>query len=113
MPKHARQDSLDLAIENALAPGEFIAWDMGMGFVEDLRRVQAEIDSLGATDPKRAVRLYETFLAGCIEKADEIDDSDGELGAFAGGLCWGWIKARQDRQSGRPRNRATAAGVDG
>ena len=57
MPKHARQDSLDLAIENALAPGEFIAWDMGMGFVEDRRRVEAEIDSLVATHPKRAVRL--------------------------------------------------------
>jgi hypothetical protein len=41
------------------------------------------------------VRLEETFSAGCIEKADEIDDSDGEVSALASGLFWGWIKARQ------------------
>jgi hypothetical protein len=41
------------------------------------------------------VTLCETFLAGCNAKAEEIDDSDGELGMFAGGLFCGWIKARQ------------------
>jgi hypothetical protein len=48
-----------------------------------LRHGEAEIDSLGR---KRAVRLEETFSAGCLEKADEIDDLDGEVSAFASGL---------------------------
>lgn len=31
-------------------------------------------------EAERAVGLYEIFLSGCYEKADEIDDSDGDLG---------------------------------
>ena len=48
-----------------------------------------------ASDPERAVALYETLLAACGAKAEEIDDSDGEFGTFAGGLFCGWIAARQ------------------
>jgi hypothetical protein len=39
--------------------------------------------------------LYELFLAGCYEKAEEIDDSSGNLGMFFKDLFCGWIKARQ------------------
>jgi hypothetical protein len=35
------------------------------------------------------------LMAGCNEKAEEVDDSDGEFGTFAGGLYCGWIAARQ------------------
>jgi hypothetical protein len=35
------------------------------------------------------------LLAGCNAKAEEVDDSDGEFGMFAGGLYCGWIAARQ------------------
>ena len=60
-----------------------------------LRRAEEEIAKLVGADPARAVALYETFQAGCNAKAEEIDDSDGELGTFAGGLFCGWIEARQ------------------
>ncbi len=41
------------------------------------------------------MRLYQTFLGGCYEKADEIDDSSGSFGMFVGGLYSGWIRARR------------------
>jgi len=37
-------------------------------------------DAKITTDPARAVKLYETFLAGCHAKADELDDSTGSFG---------------------------------
>jgi len=42
-----------------------------------------------------AVSLYEVFFAGCYEKAEELDDSGGNLGMFAQELFISWIKARQ------------------
>jgi hypothetical protein len=36
---------------------------------------------------ERAVTLYELFLAGCYEKAEELDDSSGGFGMFVEGLC--------------------------
>jgi hypothetical protein len=49
-------------------------------FVSDLDEVAAKIAKLTNTDPARAVALYETFLAGCHEKAEEVNDSSGSLG---------------------------------
>lgn len=43
--------------------------------------------------------LYETFLAGCYEKAEELDDSSGNFGTFVDTLYCGWIKARQAARS--------------
>lgn len=43
----------------------------------------------------QAVASYETFLAGCYEKAEEIDDSSGCFGDFVGKLHCAWIKAGQ------------------
>jgi hypothetical protein len=43
---------------------------------------------------ERAACLYETSIAGCKMKANEIDDSDGKFGTFVGGLLCGWIQAR-------------------
>jgi len=64
-------------------------------FVSDLDEVAAKIAKLTNTDPARAVALYETFLAGCHEKAEEVNDSSGSLGQFVDELFCGWIKARQ------------------
>jgi hypothetical protein len=47
------------------------------------------------TRPARAAALYESFLAGCHAKADELDDSSGSFGQFAQTLICSWIKARQ------------------
>ena len=54
-----------------------------------------QIAGLVRTAPERAVSLYETFLAGCYEKAEEIDDSSGSFSQFVGQLFCGWINARQ------------------
>src|SRR2546429_400618 len=90
-----RRDPMERTIEAALQPGHYIGWDAGYAFVSGLRQAEGEVARLAASEPARAVALYETFIAGCNEKAEEVDDSDGELGMFAGGLFCGWIKARQ------------------
>ena len=90
-----RRDPLDSMIEDAFQPGDFISYYDDYSFVEDLRGLEAKIVKLTGSDPTRAVTLCETLLAGCNAKAEEIDDSDGEFGMFAGSLYCGWIKARQ------------------
>jgi hypothetical protein len=95
------RDPMDSVMESALQPGRFIRWNEGFSFVSGLRHLESEIERLAASDPARAVTLYETFLAGCNLKAEEIDDSDGELGTFAGGLFRGWITARQAADADR------------
>jgi hypothetical protein len=90
-----RRDPMDNVIESALDPGSFIGWREGSSFVSELGSLEREIATVVNSDPVRAVALYETFLAGCHAKADEVDDSDGEFGTFAGGLYCGWIRARQ------------------
>src|SRR5580700_452427 len=90
-----RRDPMDNVIEDALDPGSYIGWNEGSSFVADLRHLEGEIAKVVIADPARAATLYETFLAGCNAKAEEVDDSDGEFGTFAGGLYCGWIKARQ------------------
>lgn len=64
-------------------------------FVEDLDRVEERIARLVGSAPGRAVALYETFLAGCYEKADALDDSTGSFGMFVGSLFRGWVRARR------------------
>jgi len=86
---------MDRTIEIALQPGRFVSYRDGYDFVSELHQVEAEIANLTAADPPRAVTLYETFMAGCNEKTEEIDDSDGGFGMFFEDLACGWIKARQ------------------
>jgi len=57
--------------------------------------VQKKLDALVKSgEAERAAALFELFLAGCYEKADEIDDSGGSLGDFFQDLLCSWIKAR-------------------
>jgi hypothetical protein len=90
-----RRDPMDSMIESALQPGRFIGWNEGFSFVSDLSRLEREIAKLTASEPGRAVTLYEIFLAACNAKAEEVDDSDGEFGMFAGNFYCSWIAARQ------------------
>jgi hypothetical protein len=90
-----RRDAMDSIIESALQPGRFIGWNEGSSFVSGLRHLEGEIAKVVSSDPARAIALYETFIAGCNLKAEEIDDSDGEFGTFAGSLYCGWITAKQ------------------
>ena len=90
-----RRDPMDRAIESALQAGHFIGWNQGTAFVSGLENLEGEIAALSANSPARAAALYEAFIAACNLKAEEIDDSDGEFGSFAGSLFCGWIQARQ------------------
>ncbi len=86
---------LEQEIEAALQPGYFIKYGAGWPFVEGLDRVEDKIAKLVPCAPARAVALYEAFLAGCYEKAEELDGSSGNFGMFVDGLFRGWVKARQ------------------
>jgi len=89
------REPLEAAIEAALRPGQFVKYGAGWDFVSDLEAVAGEVEKLVGSDPARAVRVYETLLAGCYEKAEEVDDSSGNFGMFVDSLYCGWIKARQ------------------
>jgi hypothetical protein len=88
-------DPIEGQMELALNPGAFIPDRECFSFVSGLEEVAAEVAKLIGTDSARAATLYETFLAGCYEKAEEFHDSSGYLGQFVAGLIRGWIKARQ------------------
>ena len=84
-------------IELALDLDQFISYKQSWDFVHDLEDTKSKIDDLmenGEAD--RAVRIYEMFLSGCYEKAEEIDDSGGNLGMFFQDLFLSWINARQE-----------------
>ncbi len=96
MSKAKRVKPLIQAIEGALAPGTFIAYGRSWDFVLSLDEVKDRLDAMvKAGQARQAVELYETFLAGCYEKAEEIDDSGGNLGDFFQQLFVSWVRARQ------------------
>jgi hypothetical protein len=73
----------------------FISYGACFSFVSRLEEIAAKIATVVNTDPSHALELYETFLAGCYEKAGELDDFSGNLDMFVGNLFSGWITARQ------------------
>src|SRR5207253_9145557 len=91
----SKTDPTEREIELALRPGVFIGYSEGFSFVSKLEEVAAKIRKLGAAEPGRAVGLYETFLAGCHAKADELDDSAGSFGEFAHQLKIGRASCRE------------------
>ncbi len=91
--KTNRRDPFEQKIELALSPGEFIRDQGCCAFVRGLEQVASEIDALH--DAARAAGLYETFLAGCAEKAEELDDSSANFNLFAKDLICRWVKAQQ------------------
>src|SRR5256885_1933683 len=104
--RKARRDPIENEIELAFSPGEFIRDRECFSFVTSLEAVAGQIDALLWTDSARAAGLYEVFLAGCREKAEELDDSSGSFGQFAKDLICRWIKARQEA-SADPRDTAS------
>jgi hypothetical protein len=85
-------DPVEAAMEEALCPGRYISEHASFSLVGELEWVVARI---AGTAPERAVVLYETFIAACYEKADEVDDSGGYFGTFGGSLFARWVTARQ------------------
>jgi tetratricopeptide (TPR) repeat protein len=94
--KRKQIDPLEKAIEAALSPGSFISYNASWSFVDDVQGVANDIGKIIKKEPERAANLYETFIAACHEKADEIDDSSGNFGMLVEDLFRGWIQARQD-----------------
>jgi hypothetical protein len=95
-PRKRKQfDPLERAMEEALSPGSFISYDAAWAFVGDVRDVANDVAEIIKKEPQRAAHLYETFIAACHEKADEIDDSSGSFGMLVEELFCDWIKARQ------------------
>ncbi len=94
MTRNSR-DPIEILIEHAFHPGAFIPDRACFSFVMGLEAVAARMDEIVQTDAARATALYETFLAGCYGKAEELDDSSGSFGQFAADLICRWIKARQ------------------
>ena len=89
-------------LECALDPGEFIPYNRAWDFVRDLENVKDKIDALVKDgQAERAVSLYEIFLSGCYEKADEIDDSGAtwacSLNQKILTLIWLFVKGRGQR----------------
>jgi hypothetical protein len=98
---------MELRIEGALRPGDFIGYRDDGDFVEDLDGIKDEIVKLTKIGKaQRAVGLFEAFIAGCYLKAEEIDDSGGSFGAFVGELFCAWVQARQ-RAKADPHETAT------
>ncbi len=90
-----RRDVIDRTMEHALKLGDFIDYNESWSFITELEEVAEQIEQLLSEDAERAMALYETFIAGCYEKAEEIDDSSGNLGMFVETLFCGWIVAHQ------------------
>ncbi|MGH8471900.1 MAG: DUF6880 family protein, partial [Gammaproteobacteria bacterium] len=90
-----KPDPFERAIELALHPAAFIPDRACFSFVSGLEEIAASIAELKQSDLDRAIRLYETFLAGCYEKVEELDDSSGGFGQLVADLYCGWIEARQ------------------
>lgn len=67
-------NALEQAIERALAPGRFVSHGQCWDFVGGLDKVQARIAKrIEAGHPEQAVELYETFIASCYAKSEEVD----------------------------------------
>jgi len=94
-PPRSKPDPIEREIELALNPGVFIPDRASFSFVGGLEEVAARIAKLIPVDPDRATALYEAFLAGCYEKADELDGSSGSFGQCVQDLFRSWIKARR------------------
>lgn len=93
---HRDAARIEREIEAAFDPGRYVSERGCSEFVGDLGDVAAEVARLVPAAPSAAVALYETFLAGCYGKAEEVDDSSGEFGDFvATTVVCGWITASQ------------------
>ncbi|MFQ5599618.1 MAG: DUF6880 family protein [Candidatus Krumholzibacteriia bacterium] len=91
-----RRDRLEQIIDDALAPGAFFDYHDMWTFLGAVEAAKAKIGALVEKgQAATAVGFYESFIAGCYEKLEEIDDSEGGFGDFVAGLLCDWIKARQ------------------
>src|SRR3989344_3055133 len=94
-PTAPKGHSWERRIENALMLGNFVSWREISEFREELGTLFEELISFAEKHPKAAVPVYEVFIAGCLEKGDEVDDSGNDLGGFLEELACAWSKASE------------------
>ena len=87
--------SIEKEIEATLDLGHFVSHQESSSFVSGLEDLKIKLDNLIKADPKKVMSLIDIFIAGCYEKADDTDDSSGNLGTFVDGLFRSWIEAAQ------------------
>lgn len=93
---------IEVEIEKALDLGQFIRYRESYDFIRELEKVASRIAELvRGGQAGVAIGLYETFIGGCYEKADEVHGSDGMLGDFVCDLFCSWIEARQAVEADR------------
>jgi hypothetical protein len=90
----SQTDPIEVMIEAALLPGRYINWREEGDFVSGLEDAAEPVAALVETDPPRALRLTEAFLAGCYEKAEE-GHWEWLYGHFVRGLWAAWLRARR------------------
>jgi hypothetical protein len=96
MPAKRRHiDPIERSIEQAMEPDRFISCRETSSFVRETERVAVEIEQLIPEQPDRAARLFGTFIGACHLKAEQFDDSGGDLGVLVGRLFQAWTRARQ------------------
>ena len=94
-PSPVRDRRFEHQIEIALRPGQFVSTQDSYDFIGKLERVRESIEVFLPKEAKRAAGLCEVFLAGCVAKTDEMDDSNGYLGDFVQSLVCDWMRARR------------------
>ena len=92
------RDPLEEEIENIMQPGDYIDSYNTDSFVEELKNITEKIAAFVEAEPRRAASLCEALIAGCYEKIEEVDDSDGDLGNFGESVFCLWIEALQAAQ---------------
>lgn len=83
---------LEKRVERALKLGDFISWREVSDFRDELDRVFDEIALFADKQPKKALPIFDIFIAGCLEKGNEIDDSSNDLGSFLDELACAWTR---------------------
>ena len=73
--RSARRDPLESVIQDAFWSEEGIDYSAGWSLVPDFEDIAKQIGKLVRTDPMRAARLYEAFLAGCYDKAEDFEST--------------------------------------
>jgi tetratricopeptide (TPR) repeat protein len=95
MSQRLKQDPLIGEIGSELRPGQFFRRDEVSDLVTNLDGMHRKLEVLvKAGEAARAVRLYETMLAGVYAKIEEADD-ECDLAMLFHRLACGWIRARQ------------------
>jgi hypothetical protein len=84
-------------IESALRLGRYVGWKERHGFFAEVQLAKTPIDNLrSAGKQTEAIQLYEIFLAGSFVKADEVDDSCGDMADWIRLLMTDIVETRQE-----------------